>query len=50
MGGHRRERVILVGFRKDLNIKFDFPKETHKDHWRNLFVVVPKLAIDEEKY
>ena len=46
----KRERVILVGFRKDLNIKFDFPEETHKDNWLPLSVAVPKLAIDEEKY
>lgn len=46
----KRERVILVGFRKDLGIKFEFPKETHKDKWAPLSVAVPKLDIDEEKY
>ena len=26
-----RKRVIIVGFRKDLGIKFDFPEKTHSD-------------------
>ncbi len=26
-----RERVIIIGFRKDLNIDFEFPKPTHKN-------------------
>jgi len=26
-----RKRVIIVGFRKDLNIKFKFPEKTHSD-------------------
>ena len=46
----KRERVILVGFRKDLGIKFEFPEETHKGNWAPLSVAVRKLAIDEEKY
>lgn len=46
----KRERVILVGFRNDLNIKFDFPEETTPDNWVPLSVAVPKLAISEEKY
>ena len=46
----KRERVILVGFRNDLNIKFDFPEETTPDNWVPLSVAVPKLAISDEKY
>lgn len=46
----KRERVIIVGIRKDLNVKFEFPTETHKDKWVPLSVAVPQLAIDEQKY
>ena len=46
----KRERVILVGFRKDLGITFEFPHETNKDNWVPLSVAVPKLDIDEKKY
>lgn len=48
----KRERVIIVGVRNDLNeqLKFDFPRETHKDKWVPLSVAVPELAIDEQKY
>lgn len=28
----RRERVFIVGFRSDLNIEWDFPRETHALH------------------
>lgn len=48
----RRERVIIVGIRNDLNerMEFDFPKETNKNNWIPLSVAVPKLAIEEQKY
>lgn len=46
----KRERVIIVGFRKDLGIKFDFPKETNLNDWVPLSVAVSKLAIAEQKY
>ncbi len=46
----KRERVLLVGFRNDLGIKFAFPAETTKDNWTPLSVAVPKLEIDEQKY
>ena len=46
----KRERVIIVGFRNDLNVKFKFPKETHKGKWTPLSVAVPQLAIEEQKY
>lgn len=46
----KRERVFLVGFRNDLNIKFEFPEETTAGSWVPLSVAVPELAIEEEKY
>lgn len=46
----KRERIILVGFRNDLEITFEFPKETTSEKWIPLSVAVPKLAISEEKY
>lgn len=46
----KRERVIIVGFRKDLGIDFEFPKETTANKWVPLSVAVPKLEIPEQKY
>ena len=46
----KRERVILVGFRNDLNITFDFPDETNAGNWVPLSVAVPQLAIEDKKY
>lgn len=48
----KRERVIIVGIRNDLNdiMEYSFPKETNKDNWVPLSVAVPKLAIEQEKY
>ena len=46
----KRERMILVGFRNDLGITFDFPEETTADDWVPLSVAVPELAIEDRKY
>lgn len=46
----KRERVILVGIRKDLGKIFEFPKETTANNWVPLSVAVPELAISEKKY
>ena len=48
----KRERLILVGVRNDLNAKkaYTFPEETSKDNWQPLSIAVPKLAIEEKKY
>lgn len=46
----KRERVILVGVRRDLNIQYEFPKATNVGNWIPLSVAVPKLAIEDEKY
>lgn len=46
----KRERVIIVGIRKDLGFKFEFPKPTNLNSWVPLSVAVPILAIEEKKY
>lgn len=48
----KRERVIIVGVRSDLNNHFEFvfPKETNKEKWVPLSVAVSKLDIEEKKY
>ena len=46
----KRERVIIVGFRNDLDVTYEFPLETNVGNWVPLSVAVPKLAIEEEKY
>jgi DNA (cytosine-5)-methyltransferase 1 len=46
----KRERVIIVGIRNDLKVKFSFPKETNANNWVPLSVAVPKLDIDDKKY
>lgn len=48
----KRERVIMVGIRNDINFlnEYQFPKETTKNNWIPLSAAVPKLAIKEKKY
>lgn len=46
----KRERVIIVGYRKDLGVCFEFPEPTHAEKWVPLSVAVPELAIEEKKY
>lgn len=46
----KRERVILVGTRKDLKLSFEFPLPTHENKWTPLSIAVPELAIEDEKY
>ncbi len=48
----KRERVILVGIRKDIasQNEYLFPKETNKNDWVPLSVAVPELAISDKKY
>lgn len=46
----KRERMILVGIRNDLNKVFVFPEETTSNSWVPLSVAVPELAISEKKY
>ena len=46
----KRERMIMVGFRNDLGLTYEFPDATTGDKWVPLSVAVPALAISEEKY
>jgi len=46
----KRERVILVCVRKDLNKTYQFPEKPNRGHWVPLSVAVPVLAIPEKKY
>lgn len=46
----KRERVIIVGIRKDLGRTYTFPVETNKGNWVPLSVAVPCLKINEQKY
>lgn len=53
----KRERVFIVGVRKDLKINYEFPIESHaeipdgyKEKWVELKHVIPELAIQEKKY
>ena len=41
----KRERVIIVGFRKDLNIKFSFPKAEIEDETKH----IPLKAVIEKR-
>lgn len=46
----KRERVIIVGMRNDLGLKFVFPEETHNSNWVPLSVAVSQLDISDHKY
>lgn len=46
----KRERVIIVGIRKDLGVKYQFPSEPNSDKWVPLSVAVPKMDIEDKKY
>ena len=46
----KRERMIMVCVRKDLDAEFIFPEKTNEGNWVPLSVAVPILAIDEQKY
>lgn len=46
----KRERMIMVCVRKDLNKEFIFPEKTNEGNWVPLSVAVPVLAIEEKKY
>lgn len=46
----KRQRVFIVGIRKDLDIAFNFPEKTTENNWVPLSVAVPKLKIEEKKY
>lgn len=46
----KRERVILVGVRKDISKKFVFSDGPNVNKWMPLSVAVPQLAIEDQKY
>ena len=46
----KRERMIMVCVRKDLNVDFTFPQAPNVGDWVPLSVAVPVLAIEEQKY
>ena len=53
----KRERVFIVGIRKDLKCRFRFPDKTHSDSpagellpWTSLSAVVDEIDLDEKKY
>lgn len=51
MGFRKKERVIIVGFRKDLNIQFSFPDVILKkeDLYEPLSSVIEK-SVDEKYF
>lgn len=46
----KRERVIIVGIRKDLQKQYSFPKATNIENWVPLSVAIESLAIEDKKY
>lgn len=49
----KRERVIIVGIRKDIHEvkgEYSFPLATNANNWVPLSVAIPKLDIDNKKY
>lgn len=47
----KRERLIIIGIRNDIQGSYSYPMPTHtEDNWVALEKVVPILAIPEKKY
>lgn len=52
----KRQRVFMVGIRKDVRAEFDFPKPTHsetgsgRNAWVPLSAVIENLALADKKY
>lgn len=46
----KRERVIIVGVRKDIKQKYIFPEAPNENNWQPLSVAVHNLAIEDKKY
>lgn len=46
----KRERVIIVGIRKDIQHEYIFPDAPNKNNWQPLSVAVHNLAIKDKKY
>ena len=45
----KRERVIVVGIRRDITKEYVFPEKTQQK-WVPLSDVIPQLAIEDKKY
>lgn len=53
----RRERLFIVGTRKDIDVEYKFPEDTHMEsslfpnqNWTPLSAVIDSLEINEPKY
>lgn len=46
----KRERVIIVGVRKDIQHEYIFPDAPNENNWQPLSVAVHNLAIEDKKY
>ena len=46
----KRERVIIVGIRKDIQHDYIFPDAPNENNWQPLTVAVHNLAIEDQKY
>ncbi|MDE6604545.1 MAG: DNA cytosine methyltransferase [Clostridia bacterium] len=46
----KRERMIMICIRKDLEKEFIFPKKTFEGKWVPLSTAISELAISEQKY
>ncbi len=45
----KRERVIVVGVRNDIEKEYEFPEKSQKE-WVPLSTVIPQLAIENRRY
>ena len=53
----RRERLFIVGTRKDVDVEYKFPEDTHREsslfpnqNWTPLSAVIDSLEVNEPKY
>lgn len=46
----KRERVIIVGIRKDIQHEYIFPNAPNENNWQPLSVAIHNLAIEDKKY
>lgn len=46
----KRERMIMICVRKDLNCVFKFPQAPNENNWVPLSVCIDELAIQDQKY
>lgn len=46
----KRERIIIVGIRKDIRYEYIFPEAPYENNWLPLSVAVHSLEIEDKKY